>query len=251
MRHERFPLVLLLIVAVWGLAVSAWAAELPAPIETLSKKLCPPAVLDPGSSREIREQAGKDATCMKAALEDQTIQFLGALTKQPKRITEWKTVQADFLAWTEDACKALEEAKWVDPTTRRFSTGSSVGLDLLGCQQMAILWWIFLEQRVQDGEIKKFLEVAGGQKKVGEAAKEFWKKSLAQAKASSDPASGSEGIGKPDPERWRVYLDLMGKLESSTGNLAKATCKAIPAAGKGCTPVVNSLLLSLIRPAQT
>lgn len=226
------------------------SAANPPSVEAWADKACPAPKKEADSNIEFKAQQGARSECLKKAMNKALDKVLVPLKKaNPATFKEWMGLQADYNRWMADACAAVEEANWVDPSTGERSMGTGYGSSEQECLQRQYAWrgfyadaWARNDWKAISSALDAYAQVAP---KLQEKLSQYQKQT--QATAASAPAHVQETdtvMRKLSKDDWKAYNDRLERAANAPKPISEGQCALVPKAPSSCADSFRSSLIS-------
>jgi hypothetical protein len=223
-----------------ALILAAVLAATPAPVESWSRKACPPPKQTPDSNAELKFLAQKRAECLRKAMNKALDKVLLPLKKsKPSAFKDWMSLQADYNRWLADACAAVEESNWVDLSTGERSMGTGYGFTESGCLQQQFAWrgfyadawarkdWTAIQQALQ-GFAESGRKARASLQSYRSRTKEAAARAPAQVEESELP------MRQLTREEWKSYNERLERAAAGPEALSQRQCALVPIPTPDC-----------------
>ncbi|WP_257461954.1 hypothetical protein [Archangium lipolyticum] len=223
-----------------ALSLAAVLAASPAPVESWSKKACPPPKQTPDSNVEMKFLEQKRAECLRKAMNKALDKVLLPLKKSnPSAFKDWMSLQADYNRWMADACAAVEESNWVDLSTGERSMGTGYGFTESGCLQQQFAWrgfyadaWARKDWNAIQQALQGFAEPARKGRESLQSYRARTKEAAARAPAHVEESElPMRQLAKED---WKSYNERLDRAAAGPEALAKRQCALVPSPTPDC-----------------
>lgn len=226
------------------------SAANPPPVEAWASKACPAPKKEPDSNVEFKAQQGARSECLKRAMNKALDKVLLPLKKKdPATFKEWMGLQADYNHWMAEACAAVEEANWVDPSTGERSMGTGYGSSEQECLQRQYAWrgfyadaWARGDWKAISSALDAYAKLAPGlQEKLSQYQKQT---QTAAASAPAQVQETEEVMHKLSKDDWKAYNDRLERAASGPKPLSERQCALVPKAPPTCAESFRASLMS-------
>ncbi len=226
------------------------SAANPPSVEAWASKACPVPKKEPDSNVELKALQSARSECLKKVMNKALDKVLVPLKKkEPATFKQWMGLQADYNRWMADACAAVEEANWVDPSTGERSMGTGYGGSEQECLQRQYAWRGFYAEAWARGDWKAISTALDAHAKVApqlqEKLSQYQKQT--QAAAASAPAHVQEtdsATRKLSKDEWKAYNDRLERAANGLRLLSERQCALVPKAGSTCAESFRASLIS-------
>jgi hypothetical protein len=221
------------------LALVLSAANPPA-VEAWANKACPPSKKEPDSNVEFKAQQGARSDCLKKAMNKALDKVLVPLKKkEPATFKEWMGLQADYNRWMADACAAVEESNWVDPSTGERSMGTGYGSSEHECLQRQYAWrgfyadaWVRNDWKAISTALEAYAKTAPA---LREKLSQYQKQTQAAANAPAHAQEADSATQTLSKEDWKVYNARLERAATGPQPLSERQCALVPKASASST----------------
>jgi hypothetical protein len=226
------------------------SATNPPPVEAWAKKACPLPKKEPQSNVEFKYQEDQRAECLKKAMNKAVDKLILPLKKKnPATFKQWMALQADYNRWVADACAAVEEAYWTDPSTGERSMGTGYGTAELQCRQRQYAWrgfqaeaWSRNDWQAVSKALEEYAKVATQRQEQLHTYTEQAKAAAARAPAQAEPSdTPTQKLTQSD---WKAYNERLERAASAPPTLAERQCALVPKAPANCAETFRASLFA-------
>lgn len=234
------------------LALAIVLAANPAPVDSWSKKACPPPKQTPDSNVEMKFAEQQRAECLRKAMNKALDKVIVPLKKSnPSAFKEWMSLQADYNKWVDTACAAVEEAHWVDLSSGERSMGTGYGFAEAECRQRQFAWrgfyadaWARKDWKAIQQALEGFADPA---RKAREALQSY--RAGVQKAAARAPAQVPESDQPMRPlskDDWKPYVERLERAAAGPEALARRQCSLVPSPAADCAQRFADSLVSQV-----
>jgi hypothetical protein len=225
------------------------SATPPAPVEAWARKACP-LPKEAESNIEYKYQLSERAGCLKRAMNKSLDKVIVPLKKKdPSTFKQWMALQADYNRWIADACSAVEESLWVDPSDGERSHGTGYGGTEMMCHQEQYAWRGFYADAWARNDWKAISAALEAYGKLAPKRQEEVRKYQKQVQkvAAKAPAKVEESDTPArtfTQEEWKHYIARLERAATAPQALAERQCALMPKADAGCAESFRASLVS-------
>ena len=213
----------------------------PAPVQAWAEEACPSPARAPESNIALKHEERQRAECLRKAMSEalDTV-ILPLRERNPSAYEEWMALQAAYDRWVEEACAAVEEARWVDVAAGERLMGTGYGLTESRCLQHQYAWrgffagaWAREDWKLLQYALSEYAEPAW---RARQALPEY----LARTEAAAARAPAEVEV-PPLPVRplsrtdWEAYNARLHRVTALPEVLARRQCALAPHPAPDCT----------------
>lgn len=216
----------------------------PPAVEAWAEKACPVSKQTPDSNVEMKLGQKRRATCLREAM-DRAHERLVLKRARGPAARPWMALHADTVEWMTQACAALEEANWVDVSTRERSIGTGYGFTESQCLQRSFAsrgYCVEAWERAEDKALARVLPSLASSAHEARASLERYRERVHQA-AAQTPAPASERRARElSREDWGAWGERLERVAAGPEALAQRQCELLARPGPACVqPLADAL----------